>query len=94
MVGEDRQESSDFNGFRSCEGSRALFILDLFRCRMDGSRPMKFLPPGKAARALGLTAIALHRMIAYGEMRAIKRGKRCAGPGRRYHRYLETSPDE
>ena len=35
---------------------------------------MKFLPPGEAARALGLTVIALHRMIAYGEMPAIKRG--------------------
>jgi hypothetical protein len=56
--------------------------------------PMKFLPPREAARLLGMSIIALHRAIAFGDVRVKKFGDTVLVPVADINRYLETPTEE
>ena len=55
---------------------------------------MKFLQFEEAARALGLSGIALHRAIARGGVRVKKCGDTVLVPVADVNRYLETPTEE
>ena len=55
---------------------------------------MKFLPPRDAARLLGMSIIALHRAIAFGDVRVKKLGDTVLVPVADINRYLETPTEE